>query len=159
MIKDPFFRIVNIWSLHVPVYAKFIPLTYESSCSSWFKTHPPEPEASSASRPTSVLHLSLSRPHALAIKFTLQSASSIIKKKKGKKETRRIRGGRRRGKKGIRNFEREKKEPIHDCNHSFPERESRLKKGFLRGLFIQLQFSKCIWKLILEIKGRRLEFF
>lgn len=49
-----------------------------------FKTYPAKPEASSASRPTTVLHLSLSQPYALAIKFTLlfQSASNITSNRK-----------------------------------------------------------------------------
>lgn len=108
--------------------------------SSGFKTHPPEPEASSASQPTSVLHLSLSRPHALAIKFTLQSASSIAFIKKEKK-----RNEKDKKKKKKKEFQRKRNWSSRfitgspRCNRTLfrkkmGENREKLKKRFLRGL-------------------------
>lgn len=78
----------TLYSLNVKFAATYL-WEIRSSCSRvkpWctFKTYAPKPEASSASRPTTVLHLSLSQPYALAIKFTLlfQSASNITSNRK-----------------------------------------------------------------------------
>ena len=82
---------------------------------------------SSASRPTSVLHLSLSRSHALAIKFALpfQSASNITVNRKKKQKKSKFKKCQHAGKKKENTQIESIYERTLDILHCFPEIKGR----------------------------------